>query len=37
MEKIEFSNAEYIDKKNRKNNNPIKLIILIRFWNYVLL
>lgn len=31
MEKIEFSNAEYIDKKNRKNNNPIKLIILIIF------
>lgn len=29
MEKIEFSNAEYIGKKNRKNNNLIKLIIII--------
>ena len=29
MEKIEFSNAEYIDKKNKKNSNPIKLIIIV--------
>lgn len=29
MEKIEFSNAEYIGKKQKKNNNPIKLIIIV--------
>ncbi len=29
MEKIEFSNPEYIGRKNKKNNNPAKLVIAI--------
>lgn len=29
MEKIEFSNPEYIGRRNKKNNNPAKLVIAI--------
>lgn len=29
MEKIEFSNPEYIGRKDKKNNNPAKLVIAI--------